>query len=84
LNRREERLRERAERLTALDNALAILEGKHSAARKDEARRDIERRQDQASPHASCVQAACDLYGADRDKARELFRAARDCLDGLS
>lgn len=84
LNVREELLRERARVLTALDNALSILESDASEARKQEAKGDIERLRSEASPHANCVRAACAAYIADPHGMRAVFRAARDYLDSES
>lgn len=85
LNSREELLRERANQLIRLANALTVLE--HSSApteRKELAERDIAHLQQPSSPHASCVRAACELYQQDPRSAWKLFHAADDYLGSLS
>lgn len=83
LNRREELIRERAEDLVALDNALAVIETSSDPARRTTAENDIIRMRASAHRHSACILAACDLYQSKPLKARELFSAARSYLDSL-
>jgi hypothetical protein len=85
LNSREELLRERANQLIGLANALAVLVNPTiPPAEKKLAKRTIERLQQPSSPHASCIRAACDLYQQNQEKARELFKAADEYMGSLS
>jgi hypothetical protein len=84
LNERAELQRERAERLVALDDALAVLESGLPDDRIQIAKRDIARLQTPQSAHASCVRAACAAYVEDRERMRAIFAAAREFLDSES
>ncbi|MCA9101757.1 MAG: hypothetical protein KDA63_11430 [Planctomycetales bacterium] len=81
LDTREELIRERCERLVALDNALKIVDSALPDADKEVAKDDIRRLQEPKSPHANCVRSACRMYVETPDAMRDVFAAARDFLD---
>jgi hypothetical protein len=85
LNTREELLRERANQLIRLANALTVLENRKTPlARRKVAERDIERLQRPSTPHTNCIRAAISLYEQEPKTAWQLFEAADKYLESLS
>jgi hypothetical protein len=80
LNRRDELLWGRAEKLRDLEKALTLI-NRGTATEKIAAQDDIRRMTDGFSEHTACMRAMLRLYQSDVKIARALFQVIREYLD---